>query len=143
LAAYKLNPLANIIVSGGMAHGGVTESFIMQQWLIKNGVPASQIYIEDQSKDTVMNAVYSMQIVQKLPADKLLLISSASHMRRAYAVFSTVQAVTQGKLPIDNLVYLDYATLAQAQQVTNAEKLVIIRDVLRAAGIWAYPGIQQ
>ena len=143
LAEYKLNPQTAIIVSGGMPRGGVTESYIMKQWLIKHGVPAEQIYIEDQSKDTVMNAVYSLAIVQKLAVDKVVLISSASHMRRAYSVFSALEMQKGTKLKIDNLVYLDYPDLAQAMAVTTAEKLVIVRDVLRAAGIWAYPGIQQ
>lgn len=143
LAEYKLNPQAAIIVSGGMPHGGVTESYIMKQWLIKNGVPAPQIYIEDQSKDTVMNAIYSLPIVNKLAAKQIVLISSASHMRRAYSVFTALDMKQGGKIAIDNLVYLDYPDLAQASQVNASEKLVIIRDVLRAAGIWAYPGIQQ
>ena len=44
---------------------------------------------------------------------------------------------------MDNLVYLDYPTLQEAHKVSNNEKLVIYRDMMRAAGMWAYPGIQR
>ena len=65
-------------------------------------------------------------------------------MRRGLAVFKEM-AVSEGlNLSVmDNLVYLDYPTLQEAHKVSNNEKLVIYRDMMRAAGMWAYPGIQR
>ncbi len=142
LAAAKLNPKASIIVSGGVPNHGVTEAYVMQQWLIKNGVTPEHIYLDDKAKDTVGNAIYSTEIIADLGTQQVTLISSASHMRRALLVFE--EAAQQNNLDItfDNLVAMDFDSMEQAMQVSANEKLVIYRDMLRASGLWAYPGIQ-
>ena len=142
LAAAKLNPKAAIIVSGGVPNHGVTEAFVMQQWLIKQGISADRIYLDDKAKDTVGNAVYSTRIMAQLGTKNVTLISSASHMRRALLVFE--EAAQQNNLDIhfDNLVAMDFDSMADAMNVSENEQLVIYRDMLRASGIWAYPGIQ-
>ena len=83
LNLYKLNPQSMIIASGGMPHGGITESYVIREWLIKNGVPKEQVLIEDSSKDTVGNAFYSTKILEKLKTESVTIITSASHIRRA------------------------------------------------------------
>ncbi|MCF7791630.1 MAG: YdcF family protein [Victivallales bacterium] len=143
LAAYKLNPKSKIIVTGGMPRSGMTESYVMQQWLINKGVNKKRIYMEDQSKDTVGNALFASKIIQKLKPEKIILVTSASHMRRAYSVLQTALFKDNLNIPVTNLVYLDYKSKIEAMKVTLHEKIIVFRDVLRCAGIWAYPGIQR
>ena len=115
----------------------------MKKWLVEKGIKPERIYIEDQAKDTVGNALYSVKILKELGAKNVTLVTSATHMRRGLAVLKEM-AVTEG-LELDNitnLVYLDYNNLDEAYQIPQKEKLVIYRDVMRASGIWAYPGIQ-
>jgi uncharacterized SAM-binding protein YcdF (DUF218 family) len=141
-AAYNLNPESKIIASGGMPHGGVTESFVIKEWLVDHGVPEEQILIEDNSKDTVGNAFYSTKILEKLKAQSVTIVTSASHIRRALAVFTEASKRRGLSISFGNLVYMDYPDMKAAEMVTDKEKLVIFRDMARAAGIWAYPGVQ-
>lgn len=143
LKLAQMNPEVPIIVTGGVQQGGVTEGYVMKKWLVEKGISPDRIYIEDQAKDTVGNALYSVKIMKELGAKNLTLISSATHMRRAIAVFKEM-SVTEG-LELDNitnLVYFDYNNLEEAYQIPQKEKLVIYRDMMRASGIWSYPGIQ-
>lgn len=140
---YKKNPNSPIIVSGGVQKGGVTEAFLMREWLVSKGVPSKQIYMDDLAKDTVGNAIYSTEILATLKPEKVTLISSASHIRRGLSVFQEAANLKELNIEYSNLVYLDYPTLEEAQKVSEAEKLVIYRDLIRTSGIWAYPGIQQ
>lgn len=61
----KKNPNASIIVTGGVPQGGVTEAYLMKNWLVEKGINPNRIYIEDQPKDTVGNALYSVNILKK------------------------------------------------------------------------------
>lgn len=143
LKLAKLNPEMPIIVTGGVQQGGVTEGYVMKKWLVEKGINADRIYIEDLAKDTVGNALYSVKILKELKAKNITIISSATHMRRAISVFKEM-SVTEG-LELDNitnLVYFDYNNMDEAYQIPQKEKLVIYRDMMRASGIWAYPGIQ-
>ena len=140
---HKKNPKSPIIVSGGVQKGGVTEAFLMRNWLVSKGVPSKLIYMDDLAKDTVGNAIYSTEILATLKPEKVTLISSASHIRRGLSVFQEAANLKGLNVEYSNLVYLDYSSLEEAQKVSEAEKLVIYRDLIRTSGIWAYPGIQQ
>ncbi|WP_062263326.1 YdcF family protein [Endozoicomonas arenosclerae] len=142
LAAATKNPEATVIVSGGVPNGGVTESFLMKQWLVEKGVAADRIYMDDKAKDTVGNAIYSTEIMKELGTEHVTLISSASHMRRALSIFAEVADRENAEISFDNLVAMDFDTMEEAMTVSANESLVIYRDMLRGSGIWAYPGLQ-
>jgi uncharacterized SAM-binding protein YcdF (DUF218 family) len=133
-----------IIVSGGVAQQGVCESYLMKKWLVKNGISANRIIIEDRSKDTVGNALYTTQILKENKSIKnIILITSASHIRRAISVFEEVAAKNSCDLSYENLDYMDFSSEKQSVKVSRNEILATVRDVFRASGIWAYPGIQR
>ncbi|MGL5123565.1 MAG: ElyC/SanA/YdcF family protein [Fusobacteriaceae bacterium] len=140
---YIKNPTSPIIVSGGVQKGGVTEAFLMKNWLVEKGIPAELIHMDDLAKDTVGNALYSTEILATLNAKKVTLVTNASHIRRGLTVFQEAANLKGLNIEYSNLVYLDYPTLAEAQKLSKAENLVIYRDLIRVSGIWAYPGIQQ
>ncbi len=142
LATLQQNPLAKIIVSGGVAQGGVTETYLMRQWLIEHGVKISQIILEDKSIDTVSNALNSLALVQKLgDIDHVIVVSSSSHIRRAVAVFEQASANLNLALTIDNQAAWDWGNLKTSPEASLTEKSLILRDTLRTAGLWALPGI--
>jgi uncharacterized SAM-binding protein YcdF (DUF218 family) len=58
--------------------------------LIKIGIPDSDVLTEEQSRNTRENAVYTAKILQDKTYSNLLLITSASHMRRANGCFKKV-----------------------------------------------------
>lgn len=87
LEAYKNYKTSYIIVSGGNSKNKITEARAMKNWLQKNDVPHYRIIEENHSKDTVENAIYSMDIVNKKNFNSVTLITSDTHIRRAYILF--------------------------------------------------------
>ncbi len=142
LALFRLNRTSKIIVSGGMAMGGVTESYVMKEWLLSNSVPAGSIIMEDKSKDTVGNAINTANILKEYKFEHATIVTSSSHIRRALALFNQASMQNGVQIKFNNLVYLDYPTLDEASKVPDKELTIIYRDLLRVSGIWAYPCIQ-
>ena len=60
--AAKVNQNAKIIVTGGVQKGGITESYLMKNWLVEKGISKDRIIIEDKARDTVENTINSIQI---------------------------------------------------------------------------------
>lgn len=141
--AALLNKDAKIIVTGGVQKTGITESYIMKNWLIEKGIETDRIIIEDKARDTVENSLYSADILKKYNAKKVILITSASHIRRGTALLQEAGNNVGMNLLISNLVYMDFKNEEEAMKVDTNEKLVIYRDLFRVSGIWAYPGIQR
>lgn len=134
---------ATIIVSGGVPRQGICESYLMKKWLLKKGIDSNRIIIEDKSKDTVGNALFCLEILKKLKVKNAVIVTSASHIRRALTIFEEGGKIENMNIKFSNLVYMDYNKLEEAYIVTRNEKLSIFRDVFRMSGIWACPGIQR
>ena len=59
----------------------------MQEILQVMGVPEDVIVTEEASRDTYENALYSRTVLESRGINRILLVTSAYHMRRAEAVF--------------------------------------------------------
>ncbi|AIT08913.1 hypothetical protein LO80_02245 [Candidatus Francisella endociliophora] len=143
LKAYKHYPNSKIIVSGGRVKSGTTESYKMKQWLIDNKIPADQVILEDLSSNLVWQTMNTFNILKKLkPAiSDIIIIDSASNIRRANAVFKQESFD-------NNMLDMKIHNLATSVKGYNIvypledyEKVMIIKDTLRAAGIWLMPGM--
>lgn len=149
LKIAKKYPNSKIIVSGGVPKQGITEADAMSEWLIEQGIEKERIILESKSTDTVENGLFSTNILEKEGLKDVTLVTSASHMRRALTVFSEasdLQDKINGKnteRDFTNMVYLDYPSIEEAQEVTKDERMVIYRDLLRTSGIWQYPEMQR
>ncbi len=90
VALARRYPNARIIYSGGNAalvfDGGV-EAAIAVRAFEALGISHDRIVAEEQSRNTVENAVYSRLIAQPKPGERWLLVTSAYHMPRAIGVF--------------------------------------------------------
>ncbi|QGQ44849.1 YdcF family protein [Metabacillus sediminilitoris] len=149
IAIAKQYPNSKIIVSGGVPKQGITEADAMSNWLQTQGIEKDRIILENKSTDTVENALFSTEKLEKEGIKDVTLVTSASHIRRALTVFneaSDFYAKLNGKnsdRDFTNVVYLDYPSIEEAQKVSKDEILVIYRDLLRTSGIWQYPGLQR
>lgn len=149
LAVAKQYPDAKIVVTGGVPKNGITESDAMAKWLVEQGIDKARIFTENKATDTVENALFSTAILEEQGIKHVTLVSSASHIRRALAIFQEISDYyakmngVKNDRQFTNVVYLDYKTLEEAQKVTKDEQLVVYRDLFRASGIWQYPGIQR
>lgn len=88
---YKLGVIKHILISGGNGKAedkDFREGAWVKGQLIIMGIPDSVIFVEDRSNDTFDNAFYAKQILDSFQLKPpYLLITSASHMRRATLLF--------------------------------------------------------
>ncbi len=77
-----------VIVSGGKVFPGkAAEAPIVARILVDLGVPADRIIVEDRSRDTRENALYTARIARREGFRDPVLVTSAYHMRRAAMEF--------------------------------------------------------
>ena len=77
-----------ILLSGGGQPGTRPEAERMRDILLVMGVPDQVMRLERESRNTHDNAVNSARLLAAVGARKVLLVTSAFHMRRAEALFS-------------------------------------------------------
>lgn len=94
--AHK-HPEAPIIVSGG-AVKGPAEGPVMRRWLTRHGVDADRIIVEDQARYTLDNAQRVVPLLRKLAPSNVVLVTSASHMARAFALLDAELKSTQQRI---------------------------------------------
>jgi uncharacterized SAM-binding protein YcdF (DUF218 family) len=81
-------PNARVLFSGGtLIDDGDPEAKFAARLLDSFGIAPSRIILEDRSRNTLENAVFSKAIVQPKPGERWLLVTSAYHMPRAIGVF--------------------------------------------------------
>ncbi len=78
-----------VLVTGGEdpSAPGPTCARVMRDFLVKWGVPASDILVEDKAQSTYENAVYSCQLLRARDLRQIVLITDAAHMGRALGCF--------------------------------------------------------
>jgi len=83
---YKKTKLP-VIVSGGALEGKISDAGAMAEMLKELGVEHSKIIEENKSKDTSQNASYVAEICKEKSFKKVILVTSAYHMKRAVKIF--------------------------------------------------------
>lgn len=88
-AAYlaKKSPDLPIFVSGGAIDTKNSEASLMRNALQDEFDVENNIYLEPDSKTTKENAKYTARLLQQYKISTVVLVTSASHMRRASALF--------------------------------------------------------
>lgn len=88
-AAYlaKKNPDLPIFTSGGAIDTKSSEASLMKSSLQDEFDVENDIYLEPDSKTTKENAKYTSHLLQQYKISRIVLVTSASHMRRASALF--------------------------------------------------------
>ena len=86
-------PNARIVLSGGTSSlnpNTPREAPIAVKELVALGVAHDRITIDEQSRNTIENAVFSHLLASPKPDERWILVTSAAHMPRAIAVFRAV-----------------------------------------------------
>lgn len=83
----RKNPELPIFASGGTINNNDSEASLIKKVLQDEFHIKNPIYLEPDSKRTIENAKYTAQMIQKYGISKVVLVSSASHLRRAGALF--------------------------------------------------------
>ena len=90
VALARRYPALKIVFSGFSPEifpDGISEADAAAQFFEQQGIPGSRLIREGRSRNTHENALYSLQLPGIDAAKRWLLLTSASHMPRAFAIF--------------------------------------------------------
>ena len=85
---YRAGAAPVLLMTGGAVLNRFVEGQVMRQFAISQGIPASAVLAEGESRNTIQNAYYSYKIMQEHGWHSALIVSSPSHLRRASLIFS-------------------------------------------------------
>jgi uncharacterized SAM-binding protein YcdF (DUF218 family) len=80
-----------ILVSGGSVYGEATAESVLVNQAMTSAFSIAPKWIEFKSKNTLENAQYSTEILHKNNIKQILLVTHASHMKRAKLAFEEQQ----------------------------------------------------
>jgi uncharacterized SAM-binding protein YcdF (DUF218 family) len=84
-------PDAALLLSGGDAsllpRDEPSEATVMREFLVEQGIDPARIRLEERSRNTFENAMFSREVAQPRPDQVWLLVTSAAHMPRAVGCF--------------------------------------------------------
>lgn len=88
---YQTGKVKKLLLSGGsgnLLQNVPGEAGLMKAYLMRIGIPESDIIVENTSRNTRENAVFTKEILDRdYPGARCLLLTSAWHMRRSKACF--------------------------------------------------------
>ncbi len=84
---YRIQPLPIIVSSGKGFKCQRPEAPVMKRYLFQMGVPEKDIHMDTKSRNTYENAIDVKNVCEKLVCKKIILITSAYHMKRAVFAF--------------------------------------------------------
>jgi uncharacterized SAM-binding protein YcdF (DUF218 family) len=125
------------IISGGTTSevpGDRIEARVLRDQLVSWGVDPARVVVEDKARNTHENAVLSGAILRAKGWQKVLIVTSAFHMARAYGCFQA-EGLSVDTLPVD---FRSYAAGYPAEILPRAEYLEESTAALRE---WAGRGI--
>ncbi|WP_448583863.1 YdcF family protein [Thermocrinis sp.] len=76
-----------LILSGGASMSALPEAEIMKSMLANLGVDKNSLYVDVKSRDTGENAMEVKALCQRLKCKRIILVTSAYHMKRAVMSF--------------------------------------------------------
>ncbi len=84
--AWRSGHFKKIVVSGGYMGMNRSLASVFAEYLIRSGVPADVIVLEERSASTHENAIFTTQLLRNVPGKKVLLTSDL-HILRATKAF--------------------------------------------------------
>ncbi|HOW89259.1 MAG TPA: YdcF family protein [Elusimicrobiales bacterium] len=72
-----------LVVTGGAVFSGSSEAAAMKSYLVSLGVPERMVFTEEKARDTAENARFSKRLCDEKGFKRVILVTSAYHMRRA------------------------------------------------------------
>ncbi len=139
LELAEIYPKARLVYTGGSGslHAQKNkEADIVSEWLHKfYPVIAQRTIFENQSRNTFENAALSKQLVKPTPNETWLLVTSASHMPRAKAVFDK-QGWSVIPYPVD---FETYGNIWEGHDFDVIDNLYLLRKAIKEyVGTLAY-----
>ncbi|RYD74829.1 MAG: YdcF family protein [Sphingobacteriales bacterium] len=103
ISLYRKGKIRKILIAGGNADltdNQVKEADLVKVFLHQICIPDSDVFIENQSRNTIENAKFSRAIIDKYnPSAKVIVVTSAWHIPRAKLIFDRTLANKPDYLP--------------------------------------------
>jgi uncharacterized SAM-binding protein YcdF (DUF218 family) len=81
---YKNGYVKYLIFMGGIGKNSfISEASVARDYAIKNSIPADKILIEEHSRITFENLIYTKEIIGQNSFNKIIIVSDPLHMKRA------------------------------------------------------------
>jgi len=97
---WKQGIASHVLCTGAQANGYPrSEAAACREILLREGVDASAILMEENSRSTEENAIYSQRILEQNNFDSAVLVSDSYHMLRAEWIFRS-QGITAYTSPV-------------------------------------------
>jgi uncharacterized SAM-binding protein YcdF (DUF218 family) len=132
ISLYKTKRIKKIFISSGagnLIYRDMLEASLIKRYMLEIGIPDSVINVDSLSDNTRENALFTSKILakQKEPM-KILLITSATHMRRAAGCFKKV-GIQFTPFAVDKYVgkrryQLDYLLVPNVNCINKWDKLL-------------------
>jgi len=121
---YRAGKAPRVMLVGGAARGHLPEAQVMANLLTEFGISRQVMLLEGESRNTRENGLNAVAIMQKYGIQKIILTTSAYHMRRAQAVFQklgveVVPAATDYQVLEPDPSILDWLPNAEALMMTT------------------------
>lgn len=85
-ALYRAKPARRILLVGGRTGGSASEAERGREFLLGLGIPAAQLFIEDQSLNTLDNLRHARRLRPELRERPFVLVTSRYHLARSLAL---------------------------------------------------------
>jgi uncharacterized SAM-binding protein YcdF (DUF218 family) len=140
LRLYRAGKAPLLVFSGGtiewLSGSTMSEADQFLQLAVECGIDPGAVILEDHSRNTYENAIHTRGILERRGLERILLVTSASHMRRALAVFRT-QGIEAIPAPTDvRVVDRSFGLLRLIPSVSGLEKSSIATK--EYVGWWVY-----
>lgn len=122
-------PHAKIIVSGNNAKNGMTESRVMANYLIMNGIDSDRIIEESKSNSTYDNCMFTMNKLLQNGFKSATIISSNYHLKRALPLFELENEIISKENKSKKIVFTSAAFSQGSHDEMDYFRLV--KDLLR------------
>ncbi len=76
-----------LVITGGAAFSRGSEAGAIKQYLVSLGVPENRMLTEERARDTSENALFSKRLCDEKGYRRIVLVTSAYHMRRSVWAF--------------------------------------------------------
>lgn len=90
VALARRHPEAKLVLvsgEGGFSPVGYSEARATLAFVVEEGIASARILLEEKSRSTHENAVYTKEMIRPAPGETWVLVTSAYHMPRAVASF--------------------------------------------------------
>jgi uncharacterized SAM-binding protein YcdF (DUF218 family) len=117
VALYKAGYASHLVFSSGYVFT-LREAEVMKAVAVDNGVPAEAIVLEEQARNTFENVEYTKRILHERGWNRILLVSSPYHMRRASMTWrQSAPGITVVPTPVPQSQFYTHSWGASLEQI--------------------------